>query len=239
MAGWEVQLASIADVPCSEAVNQRLDALFEALETGLLAIDDLASRTKALRQRQQQLQITRSHLIDEQAHLGQEVVTLEAVRREVGDLEKVLDEGSLAEQRQFIKSFVRGIEVSEGQAILRYTVPILSAGRQNRNVVEVLPIVRSGGAGGTFSHSGSGSLPILANAVSETSGGGWGGYIPTGRSSIGNRHFTRIVFKSSAGHTRTPSLAMMSARSSNVASSRLRSRSCRTSSLRADSSTLE
>ena len=76
-------------------------------------------------------------------------MTLEAVRREVGDLQELLDEGSLAEQRQFIKSFVKGIEVSEGQAILRYTVPIISGGRQDRKVAEVLPIVPSGGAGGT------------------------------------------------------------------------------------------
>lgn len=70
-----------------KAVNQRLDSLFEALGTGLMAIDDLAPRIRALRQRQQQLQISRSDLIDEHAHLGQEVVTLEAVRREVGDLQ--------------------------------------------------------------------------------------------------------------------------------------------------------
>ena len=53
------------------------------------------------------------------------------------------------EQRQFVRSFVRGIKVSQGRAMLRYTVSIISAGKQNRRVAGVLHIVTPGGAGGT------------------------------------------------------------------------------------------
>ena len=77
------------------------------------------------------------------------VVTLEAVCCQIGDLQALLSEGSLAEQRQFIKSFIRQVEVAEGQAILRYTVPLIAPGTQGNREVAVLPIVPSGGAGGT------------------------------------------------------------------------------------------
>ena len=96
-----------------------------------------------------------------------------------------------------------------------------------------------GGAGGTFSHPFAGSRSILAGIGSNglvVALTAFGSLCP---SSTDRPHFTRIVLRSSLGYTLTPGLATSSARCWNIASSRLRSRSSRSSSFRAEISSLE
>ena len=96
-----------------------------------------------------------------------------------------------------------------------------------------------GGVGGTFSHPFAGSRSILAGIGSNGLVVALTAFGSLSPSSIDRLHFTRIVLRSSLGFTLTPSLATSSARSWNIASSRLRSRSTRSSSFRAEISWLE
>ena len=73
-----------------------------------------------------------------------ELADLENVSRYVDDLHNLLKEGSLAERRTFIKSFIKEIRVTGNEAALAYTIPILP----EKVTIEkegVLPIVQYGG----------------------------------------------------------------------------------------------
>ena len=129
-------------------VERRLGRLYEALETGKLALADLAPRIQALRQRQEQLQQARQEIQDGTRDKRREMLDLRAVTAYVNDLRAVLTEGSLGEQKGFIKSFVREIVVSPTHALLRYTAPFLPDAAQEERA-GVLSIVPSGGAEGT------------------------------------------------------------------------------------------
>ncbi len=79
--------------------------------------------------------------------------------RHVDDLWGVLSEGTLAERRSLIKSFVKEIEVRSGEALLRYTIP-LPQGKACDSGPSVRPIVPIGGAEGTRTPD-----PLLAKQV--------------------------------------------------------------------------
>ena len=54
-----------------------------------------------------------------------ESADLEMISGYVDDLHEILGEGSLAERRAFIKSFIREVKVTGKEALLTYTTPIL------------------------------------------------------------------------------------------------------------------
>ena len=60
------------------------------------------------------------------------------------DLHNFLKEGSLAERRDFIKSFVKEVRVSGDEAVLSYSVPILPK-KVGIEKEAVLPSVNDGG----------------------------------------------------------------------------------------------
>ena len=125
-------------------VESRLDRLYEALETGTLGLEDLAPRIKSLRQQQE-------HLLDSTEQLREELrsnrpvsLNIEAIRNHVRELREVLEQGSTAERRAFIKSFVKGIEITGGDALMTYSLPLGSKGDTD-GYDEVLSIVHDGG----------------------------------------------------------------------------------------------
>ena len=73
-----------------------------------------------------------------------ELADLETVSGYVSDLHSLLKEGSLAERRAFIRSFVREIKVTGDEVILNYNIPLLpdsiTVGKER-----VLPTVQYGG----------------------------------------------------------------------------------------------
>ena len=73
-----------------------------------------------------------------------ELADLEAVSRYVGELHDLLREWSLAERGAFIRSFVKEIRVTGNEAVLTYTIPILSE-KVTFEKEEILPIVQHGG----------------------------------------------------------------------------------------------
>jgi len=72
------------------------------------------------------------------------LVKLEIISGYVDELHELLKEGSLAERRTFIRSFVKEIRVTGNEAGLSYSIPLL----QEKVAIEkegVLPTVHCGG----------------------------------------------------------------------------------------------
>jgi len=125
-------------------VNQRLERLYDALETGSLQLADLAPRIQRLRQRQEQLNAARLELENLLSDRKVELADLETVENYVEDLRNLLEESPLAERKSFIKSFVREVRVTGSEVLLTYNIP-LSAGSSSQETLIVPPIVHYGG----------------------------------------------------------------------------------------------
>ena len=127
-----------------EDINHRLERLYDAIETGKLNLDDVVVRIRELQQRQQGLQAKRIEIESQISDRKGELADLETISDYVDDLHDLLKEGSLAERRAFIKSFVKEVRVTGNEAVLSYTMPILP---ENVAIEKegVLPTVQYGG----------------------------------------------------------------------------------------------
>ena len=125
-------------------MNQRLERLYDALETGSLQLADLAPRIQRLRQRQEQLNAARLEPENLLPDRRVELADMETVKSYVEDLRNLLEDSSLAERKSFIKSFVREVRVTGTEVLLSYNIP-LSAGAASQEILVVPPIVHDGG----------------------------------------------------------------------------------------------
>ena len=73
-----------------------------------------------------------------------ELADFETISSYVEDLHDLLKEGSLTEKRAFIRSFVKEIKVTDGQAVLSYSMPLISD-KATIDKEGVLPTVPYGG----------------------------------------------------------------------------------------------
>ena len=128
-------------------VSQRLDRLYDALETGKIALEDLSPRIQELRQRQKQLEASRLEMEARLSDRRAELADLGLVTEYVEDLRNVLTYSSLAEQRAFIRSFVKEVKVTGKDVLLTYTMPLPPHGITQERA-GVLNIVHDGGAEG-------------------------------------------------------------------------------------------
>ncbi len=125
-------------------VNSRLERLYDALETGTLQLADLAPRIKELRQRQEQLQMSRQELEMLLSDRRVELADMETVTRYVADLHNLLNDSTLTEKKSFIKSFVSEVRVTGTEVLLAYNLPV-SEGKFVNETCVVPPIVHYGG----------------------------------------------------------------------------------------------
>ena len=125
-------------------VNQRLERLYDAVETGSLQLSDLAPRIQRFRQRQEQLHSARWELENLLSDRKVELADLETVENYVEDLRNLLEESPLAERKSFVKSFVREVRVTGSEVLLTYNIP-LSASSSSQETLIVPPIVHYGG----------------------------------------------------------------------------------------------
>jgi len=125
-------------------VNQRLERLYDALETGSLQLADLAPRIQRLRQKQEQLHTVRLELENLLSDRKVELADIETVKSCVEDLKNMLDDGSITERESFIKSFVKEVRVAGSEVSLDYKPPFLK-GMMPRETLLVPPIVHDGG----------------------------------------------------------------------------------------------
>ncbi len=142
-------------------VKARLTRHYEALETGALAIDDLAPRIKEMRIRLDQLQEAKRKALSDMVVQGAQPVDADVVNAYAQDLRGLLEESALAERKGFIRSFVQRIDIHQAAATIHYKLPLPPNGRRS-DQVEVLPTVTFGGAGGT-------RTPYLFNAIEALS----------------------------------------------------------------------
>jgi site-specific DNA recombinase len=125
-------------------INNRLERLYDAIETGELNLDDVIVRIRELRQRQEELQAKRIEIESQMSDRKVELADLETVSCYVDDLHDLLKEGLLAERRAFIRSFIKEVRVTGGEAVLNYSMPLLP----EKVTIEkegVLPTVQYGG----------------------------------------------------------------------------------------------
>jgi site-specific DNA recombinase len=83
--------------------QSRLGKLYEAVETGKVSLDDLSPRIKELRTRQDKLLQTKAELENQIAEQRIESIDSETSGWYVQELAGLLDEGSLAERKAFLK----------------------------------------------------------------------------------------------------------------------------------------
>ncbi|MBI4594839.1 MAG: recombinase family protein, partial [Candidatus Tectomicrobia bacterium] len=130
-------------------VTRRLERLFDSIETGKVIPDDLGPRIRELRGRQEKLQARKGEVQTFMLEKKTEVPSTEEVVEYVADLRNILEDGSFAERKAFIRSFVKEVKITGDKALLTYTIP-MSPRRLLRETTPVLAIVHDGGPKGTF-----------------------------------------------------------------------------------------
>ena len=125
-------------------VRLRLSKLYDALETGKLSLDDLASRIKELRTRQDELHKARLQLEVEMATQGATHIDAETVKSYAEDLKSLLEEADITESKAFLRSFIKRIEINKSEGVIQYKLPV-PPNWSDRQSVGVLPIDNIGG----------------------------------------------------------------------------------------------
>ncbi len=139
---YREELGIIADQIAG--INNRLERLYDALETGKLGLDDMAPRIQQLRYRQEQLQSRKWELETLLSDRRVDLANLETVTRYVDDLRNLLEESSLIERKSFIRSFVKEVKVTGNEVLLTYATPLPPQGISEERV-GVLCSVHYGG----------------------------------------------------------------------------------------------
>jgi hypothetical protein len=112
----QIQLASqLADK------QKRLDNLYDSLETRELTVADLAPRIKKLREEIERLDLTSKGLVQDVPEL---TLSEQDVRAAVRSLRVVLERGTTAQRKQFLRSFVYKIEYQHPRVTIYYKFPL-------------------------------------------------------------------------------------------------------------------
>ena len=141
-------------------VRQRMDRLWNAVETSALEINDILPRIRQHQERQERLETAaeeaRTTLSERRLRLDDEK-TIAAFAQ---DMSRFLGESEFTETKAFIRSFVKEIVVGPGNATIRYTIPMPpdspSGGRDAEEVAlrgAVLSTVKPGTPGETRTHA--------------------------------------------------------------------------------------
>ena len=104
-------------------VRRRMDRLWQAVETSDMEVNDILPRIRQHQERQERLERAASQAraaLAERRSLLDSVETITAFAREMSEF---LRTSELTESKAFIRSFVREIAVSPGQAVIHYTIP--------------------------------------------------------------------------------------------------------------------
>lgn len=132
-----------------EDLRARLHMLYGALETGQLTVDDLAPRIKELRIQIEEFEERRDSI--DKARTGKVSLTRTQVLAQVRDFQQLLESASFLEQKSFLRSFIKRIEIphhgEQGNGELEYTLPLVPQGTCEDGVplpFEVLPAVQTG-----------------------------------------------------------------------------------------------
>jgi site-specific DNA recombinase len=129
-----------------EETERKLRRYYELIETGGVLMPDIASRLR-------ELNSSKDALLAEQAkceafarRAAPAMPSFEVVKGYVNDLRETLQEGSIMQQKAFLRSFIRRIGIKGDQAEIEYTCPIGLSGNRKQ---EVLSLDRNGSKGRT------------------------------------------------------------------------------------------
>jgi site-specific DNA recombinase len=127
-------------------VSNRLERLYDAVETGHLSLGDLAPRIQQLRKRQEQLSIAKIEIEQKLSDRRVELADMKTVTKYVEDLHDLLNGGSIAEKKTFLRSFVKEAKVTGTEVLLTYTIP-MTPNKLTEEKISVLPIEHLSGPG--------------------------------------------------------------------------------------------
>ncbi|VEN74740.1 Serine recombinase [Candidatus Desulfarcum epimagneticum] len=125
-------------------LNQRLSKLYDALETGKLDIDDLAPRIKSLKTQIDEMQNKKEEIIRAKTEQTRPPFNQSALKYYVDDLADLLKKGSIVEQKAFLKSFIKRINVNHPKVDIEYTIPSIQRKKAETPMDGVLPFGLSG-----------------------------------------------------------------------------------------------
>ncbi len=128
-----------------EALRGRLHRLYDALETGSLEISDLAPRIKDLKSQIDGLEFQKADL-EESMDRDIPRLTRRQIAAQVRDLHALLSKGSIIEQRSFLRTFVKKVQVRHNRIAIDYTIPLRPDGEEP-HTSEVLTFAQSGSPG--------------------------------------------------------------------------------------------
>ena len=143
-------------------LRARLQRHYLALETGKLDVDDLAPRIKELKSRIDELEVTRAVIRGEREDARFKPVDSSRIKGYVEDLRNLLSQGAITEQKSFLRSFVKRIEIYPPKVTLDYTLP-LSEGSLPCVESEVLSIDKAGSPDWTMLITNHGALEVVWN----------------------------------------------------------------------------
>jgi hypothetical protein len=106
-------------------------------------VEDLAPRIKDLKAQMDKLEEKRLDLMEAIRDVKGDLLEASVVTAYVNDLTALLSKGSIVEQKSFLRSFVKQIEVNLPQVVINYTMP-LKAQKVEPLDREVLPFVYDG-----------------------------------------------------------------------------------------------
>ena len=124
-------------------VDARLQRLYDALETGKFTTDELAPRIRALVAKKAELQGAREEAIEALLAKRFDIEDMQVIRSHVEDLRALLGSASILEQKAFLKSFVKRIDVSNSEVTVDYTLPMPPI-ESDSEIVPVLAFIQNG-----------------------------------------------------------------------------------------------
>lgn len=122
-----------------DKTRNRLNKLYDTLETGKLDIDDLAPRIKDIKDQIDEFERQRREALEDIEKPGLLPIDLHTIAEYVSDLSDLLKKGTIAQRRSFIKSFVNRIDVDHPYVSIEYTIP-LDTKKAEPQKCEVLPM---------------------------------------------------------------------------------------------------
>ena len=133
-------------------VKNRLDRLYDLVETTELEIADVTPRIRDHRQRRERLEASAEEARAVLSQRREVLDDVDAIAAYAQDMSEFLNESELTERRVFIETFVKKVVVMPDNALLSYTVPMPDdgnvPGRAAEKVVlngSVLSTVHNGG----------------------------------------------------------------------------------------------
>jgi len=132
-------------------VERRLGKLYRLVEDDKVSFDQISPRLRELTALRDEVLAEKGSL--ESQAVGCPVNSLDPspaeVKRYVEDLRETLETGSLMEQKGFLRSFIKRIDLDHPNAEIEYTVPMTPPKQKEPLRREVLPIVQNGSPGRT------------------------------------------------------------------------------------------